>query len=139
MGDRVHLQQVLLNLLMNAMDAVATMPTERRRVRVCTTQSDGEVRLAVSDSGSGIPADRMSEIFEPFYTTKSAAAGWGWGSRSLAASSRPTPGAWRRRTTPLVGRPCGSVFRSSARPVRQGRPIPLAELLKLGRQMTKVL
>jgi signal transduction histidine kinase len=79
MGDRVHLQQVLLNLLMNAIDAVATMPTERRRVRVCTTQSDGEVRLAVSDSGMGIRADRISEIFEPFYTTKSAGSGMGMG------------------------------------------------------------
>jgi signal transduction histidine kinase len=61
MGDRVHLQQVLLNLLMNAIDAVATMPTERRRVRVCTTQSDREVQLAVVDSGMGIPANRVSE------------------------------------------------------------------------------
>jgi signal transduction histidine kinase len=79
MGDRVHLQQVLLNLLMNAIDAVATMPAERRRVRVCTTHSDGDVRLAVSDSGTGIPADRISEIFEPFYTTKSAGSGMGMG------------------------------------------------------------
>jgi C4-dicarboxylate-specific signal transduction histidine kinase len=79
MGDRVHLQQVLLNLLMNAIDAVATMPTERRRVRVCTTQSDGEVRLAVADNGTGIRADRISEIFEPFYTTKSAGSGMGMG------------------------------------------------------------
>ena len=79
MGDRVHLQQVLLNLLMNAIDAVTTMPAERRRVRVCTTQSDGEVQLAVSDSGMGIRADRISEIFEPFYTTKSAGSGMGMG------------------------------------------------------------
>ena len=79
MGDRVHLQQVLLNLLMNAIDAVATMPTERRRVRVCTTQSDGDVRLAVADSGMGIRADRISEIFEPFYTTKSVGSGMGMG------------------------------------------------------------
>jgi signal transduction histidine kinase len=70
-GDRVHLQQVLLNLLINAMDAVSTLPPEQRRVRVWTKQEDGEVRLAVADSGSGIPGDSISEIFEPFYTTKS--------------------------------------------------------------------
>jgi signal transduction histidine kinase len=79
LGDRVHLQQVLLNLLMNAMDAVASMPPERRRVRVWTRQSDGEVRLAVRDAGTGIPAERITEIFEPFYTTKSEGSGMGMG------------------------------------------------------------
>jgi signal transduction histidine kinase len=79
LGDRVHLQQVLLNLLMNAMDAVASMPPERRRVRLWTRQSDGEVKLAVADSGVGVPADRLSEIFEPFYTTKSEGSGMGMG------------------------------------------------------------
>src|SRR4029453_9340829 len=55
LGDRVHLQQVLLNLVMNAMDAVAVIPPDRRHVRVWTTQREGEVRLAVVDSGTGIP------------------------------------------------------------------------------------
>ena len=54
-GDRVHLQQVLLNLLMNGLDAVAAMPPDRRRVRVLTTQNNGDVRLAVADTGMGIP------------------------------------------------------------------------------------
>jgi signal transduction histidine kinase len=79
LGDRVHLQQVLLNLLMNAMDAVAAMPRESRRVRISTSQSNGAVRLAVSDSGPGIPADRLSQIFEPFYTTKREGSGMGMG------------------------------------------------------------
>jgi signal transduction histidine kinase len=79
LGDRVHLQQVLLNLLMNAMDAVAGEPPGRRRVLVSTTQLDGEVRLAVSDTGIGIPADGIRQIFEPFYTTKSAGSGMGMG------------------------------------------------------------
>jgi signal transduction histidine kinase len=79
LGDRIHLQQVLLNLLMNAIEAVATMPTERRRVRVSITRSDGDVRLAVADSGMGISADRLSQIFEPFYTTKSGDSGMGMG------------------------------------------------------------
>ena len=77
-GDRVHLQQVLLNLLMNAMDAVATMSVERRHVRVQTVQSDGSVHLAVSDTGKGIPSASLMSIFEPFYTTKTE-AGMGMG------------------------------------------------------------
>jgi signal transduction histidine kinase len=79
LGDRVHLQQVVLNLLMNAMDAVAGEPPGRRRVFVSTTELDGDVRLAVSDTGIGIPAERINQIFEPFYTTKSAGSGMGMG------------------------------------------------------------
>jgi len=79
LGDRVHLQQVLVNLLMNAVDAVDAVPREHRRVRVKTTQHDGEVRLEVVDTGRGIPADRLSAIFEPFYTTKNEGSGMGMG------------------------------------------------------------
>lgn len=79
LGDRVHLQQVLLNLLMNAMDAVVAVPPERRHVRIRTTATHEMVRLAVSDSGPGIPDDRLSKIFEPFYTTKSEGSGMGMG------------------------------------------------------------
>jgi C4-dicarboxylate-specific signal transduction histidine kinase len=64
---------------MNAMDAVASLAAERRRVRVPTTQNDGIVRLAVSDAGPGNPAARLSQIFEPFYTTKSEGSGMGMG------------------------------------------------------------
>jgi signal transduction histidine kinase len=46
---------------------------------VSITQSDGDVRLAVADGGIGISADRLSEIFEPFYTTKSGGSGMGMG------------------------------------------------------------
>jgi signal transduction histidine kinase len=79
LGDRVHIQQVLLNLLMNAVDAVTSCPAERRRVRVQTRHATGEVRVAVADTGAGIAADRLSEIFEPFYTTKSGGTGMGMG------------------------------------------------------------
>ena len=58
---------------------LAHQATERRRVRLSSTQTDGEVRLAVKDSGLGIPADRISAIFEPFYTTKSVGSGMGMG------------------------------------------------------------
>jgi signal transduction histidine kinase len=78
-GDRVHLQQVVLNLWRNAADAVASQPPARRHVRVRTEQSDGEVRLAVEDTGVGIPAERLAKIFEPFYTTKGEGSGMGMG------------------------------------------------------------
>jgi signal transduction histidine kinase len=89
---------------MNAMDAVATMPPERRRVHVSTTRRDDEVRLAVADSGVGIPADRLAEIFEPFYTTKGDDRGMGMGlaiarsiveahAGSMAAENNPGGGA----------------------------------------------
>jgi signal transduction histidine kinase len=78
-GDRVHLQQVLLNVVMNALDAVGAMPAERRTVRVRTLQHDGDVRLSVADTGPGIAADRIAEIFEPFYTTKGHGQGMGMG------------------------------------------------------------
>jgi signal transduction histidine kinase len=104
LGDRIHLQQVLLNLLMNAMDAVAAMPPERQRVRVSTSQSEGAARLSVSDRGPGIPPDRLATMFEPFYTTKSEGSGMGMGlaiARSIieahdgriVAENDPTAGA----------------------------------------------
>jgi len=78
-GDRIHLQQVLLNLLMNAMDAVSTMPVGRRHILVQTTPLNGEVRLAVIDRGTGIPLEKIGEIFEPFYSTKGEGGGMGMG------------------------------------------------------------
>jgi C4-dicarboxylate-specific signal transduction histidine kinase len=112
LGDRVHLQQVLLNLLMNAMDAVATMPPERRRVQVSTQESDGEVRLAVADTGADIPAGRLSTIFEPFFTTKSDGNGMGMGLAIARSIVEAMPGAWRRKPTPAAAPLCGSASRS---------------------------
>jgi PAS domain S-box-containing protein len=77
-GDRVHLQQVLLNLIMNAMEAVSHEPLERRRLAVSTSlTTDGAVELTVSDSGSGIEPDSLPHLFEPFFTTKKGGIGVG--------------------------------------------------------------
>ncbi|MBL9175170.1 MAG: GHKL domain-containing protein [Verrucomicrobiales bacterium] len=77
-GDRVHLQQVLLNLLLNALDAVAEVPKGRREVRLETrVQDQDHVRVAVADSGPGIPADRLDAIFAPFVSTKPGGMGMG--------------------------------------------------------------
>lgn len=77
-GDRVHLSQVLLNLIMNAMDAVMDLPAGARRVRVAGRRSAaGSVEVTVSDTGTGIPAEAASRLFEPFFTTKPAGMGIG--------------------------------------------------------------
>jgi len=77
-GDRVHLQQVLLNLLINGMDALDGVAREDRRVTV-TAALDGAqtIEIAVSDTGNGIPADKLAHIFDPFFTTKPNGMGMG--------------------------------------------------------------
>lgn len=76
LGDRIQLQQVLLNLILNASDAMAANPSARRHLTVATTHRDGWVRISVSDNGCGLPPD-MGRIFQPFYTTKKDGLGLG--------------------------------------------------------------
>ena len=77
-GDRVQLQQVLLNLLLNAVDALDELPRERRNVIVTTRQiGDGDVELRVRDTGNGIPPGMGNRVFEPFVTTKRKGTGLG--------------------------------------------------------------
>jgi two-component system sensor kinase FixL len=75
-GDRVQLQQVLLNLVLNGMEAVGSHG-EGRRVVIRTLQADGAVCVSVRDQGPGIPGDMLSRIFETFYTTKPDGMGMG--------------------------------------------------------------
>jgi C4-dicarboxylate-specific signal transduction histidine kinase len=77
-GDRVQLQQVLINLLMNACDAMAQVPPADRQVRLSTgIDVGGGVYLSVADRGPGIPPDKLESIFEPFYTNKPSGMGLG--------------------------------------------------------------
>jgi two-component system sensor kinase FixL len=77
-GDRIHLSQVLLNLILNAMDAVADLTPDRRRVVVGVGRCDERtVELYVADAGEGVRPDALARIFEPFYTTKTAGMGMG--------------------------------------------------------------
>ena len=86
-GDRVQVQQVVLNLVMNAVEAAAGGPAGRRLVRLDTRALKGELHLTVSDSGPGIPEDRRSRIFEPFFTTKAEGLGMGLAiSRTIVAA-----------------------------------------------------
>lgn len=78
LGDRVHLGQVLLNLVRNAMDAVEDAPVGQRRVVVGAVRDGGRtVEMAVSDSGHGIAPERLALLFEPFFTTKPDGLGIG--------------------------------------------------------------
>jgi signal transduction histidine kinase len=77
-GDTVQLQQVVLNLLVNAFEAVSRCAPERRRVRVRTREPlSGNVELTVEDAGDGIPDAHLERLFEPFFTTKSDGLGMG--------------------------------------------------------------
>jgi len=77
-GDRTHLQQVVLNLIVNAMDALAGQPREKRHIRVSTCPTtDCQVEMAVTDSGPGIEPDTLPRVFQPFYTTKPDGMGMG--------------------------------------------------------------
>ena len=76
-GDRIQLQQVLLNLLLNALDAVKESASDNRLVTVRLRAEDRHVEVAVSDTGHGIPADKLAHIFEPFFTTKPNGLGMG--------------------------------------------------------------
>ncbi len=75
-GDRVHLQQVLLNLIVNAMDAM-NGSTRRTVTLGARVGGAGVVEVFVRDTGHGIPAEKLPDVFEPFFTTKAHGMGMG--------------------------------------------------------------
>ena len=76
-GDSIQLQQVIMNLIVNAMDAMESVPGADRRITVSTARDGDSANLSVSDAGPGIPVDRVKQIFEPFFTTKPQGMGMG--------------------------------------------------------------
>jgi signal transduction histidine kinase len=77
-GDRIHLQQMLLNLILNAMEAMIKSSTRKSEIAVRTRQlADGSVEISVTDSGPGIRPDNLPRLFEPFFTTKQNGMGMG--------------------------------------------------------------
>ena len=77
LGDRIQLQQVILNLVANGIDAMRDTPRENRVVSIRTSRVDEFAELSVSDRGPGIPEDHVKRIFEPFYTSKAGGMGMG--------------------------------------------------------------
>ena len=77
-GDRVQLQQVVLNLILNAIEAMSSVEKESRELSIRTQQTQrGEILVGVQDSGPGIDPERLDQVFAPFYTTKNAGIGMG--------------------------------------------------------------
>ena len=110
-GDRVQLEQVILNLVVNAIDALAEAGTDNRRIKVRTRLVDeNTAELRVSDNGPGVRPDVLKQIFEPFFTTKQGGMGMGLAiSRTiveahggqLSAENRAGGGAIFRLTLPV--------------------------------------
>src|SRR6185436_11042084 len=110
-GDRVQLQQVILNLLRNAADAMAELEVRPREVLIKTEREDGErVRMTIRDAGVGLPRT-LDPLFDAFYTTKSGGMGIGlFVSRSIierhqgrlwAEANHGAPGATFSFSIPL--------------------------------------
>jgi signal transduction histidine kinase len=77
LGDRIQLQQVILNLVVNGIDAMRDTTTESRIISIMTSRVENFAQLSVSDLGHGIPEDKLKEVFEPFFTSKAGGMGMG--------------------------------------------------------------
>lgn len=113
--DRVQIQQVILNLMINGMDAVGdSAPEEKRVVLVARSNGPGEIAIRVEDWGVGLPPELCDRIFEPFFSTKPNGIGMGLSiTRSIVeahngrihACSRPGGGTVVEFTIPVVKEP----------------------------------
>ena len=105
--DAVQIQQVLLNLLLNALEAAQGQPPERRRLRVEVSAGPSSAEVAVRDWGRGVPAADRARLFEPFFTTKREGLGMG------LSICRTIVEAHGGRISMEPGGPVGSTFRFS--------------------------
>jgi signal transduction histidine kinase len=117
-GDRVQLQQLVLNLIMNAVEAMSGVQDRRREIVITAGPGEGgEVVVAVRDSGVGLDSEEQDKIFDAFYTTKQTGMGMGLAiSRSIVehhggrlwAEPNDGPGATFLFTIPrdADGAPC---------------------------------
>jgi len=113
-GDFIQLQQVIVNLIVNAMDAMSNMSGSERYITLSTARDGDTADLSVSDVGLGIPVEMLKEIFEPFFTTKPQGMGMGLsiaptiveahGGR-LSAQNQAGRGALFRIRLPLTPKP----------------------------------
>jgi two-component system, LuxR family, sensor kinase FixL len=87
LADRVQIQQVVLNLLLNAADAMTNTPQQNRAIEIAAMHNPPVVTVSIADRGSGVDDSRLHEIFEPFYSSKSEGVGLGLAiSRSIIAA-----------------------------------------------------
>jgi signal transduction histidine kinase len=106
-GDRVQLQQVLLNLILNAIEAMSAVDNRLRELTIITAQDTGGVVGEVRDSGIGLDQDHAERVFEAFYTTKAEGLGIG------LSISRSIVEAHGGRLWAAANKPHGAVFRFS--------------------------
>ena len=113
-GDRIQLQQVVMNLLLNAFDAIGESSPERQTVVVRTSHDDEQIQVAVSDRGAGISPATLEHLFQPFNTSKPHGLGMGLSiSRSIIGlhsgrlwgQNNTGPGATFCFTLPVAGVP----------------------------------
>jgi signal transduction histidine kinase len=109
-ADPVQLQQVILNLIINSMDALADTPDRRSVLGRTETNGGTSAVVSISDSGPGIPAEKLNRIFDPFFTTKEEGMGIGLSiartivlahSGRIWAENQTAGGAVFRLTLPL--------------------------------------
>jgi len=113
-GDKVQLQQVILNLIINAVEAMSSVPEDARKLLISARKDVGGVVVVVQDSGPGLSPESLDRLFDAFYTTKASGMGMGlsicrsiveahggqiWASRDVG------PGATFQLTLPLAGAP----------------------------------
>jgi signal transduction histidine kinase len=111
-ADKVHLLQVILNLATNGMDAIAdALPSVRLMTIETSLRGQSQVEVSISDSGTGIPTEKLGEVFDTFYTTKQQGTGLGLSiARTIVetyggkiwAENQLTGGAVFRFTLPLI-------------------------------------
>jgi signal transduction histidine kinase len=114
-GDRVQLQQVVLNLILNAVEAMSSVEKGTRKLSISTEEEQtGGVRVVVSDSGPGIEAAHLERIFNPFYTTKTSGIGMG------LSICRSIIDAHEGRLWADDNQPCGAVFQFTLPAAQEG-------------------
>jgi C4-dicarboxylate-specific signal transduction histidine kinase len=111
LGDHIQLQQVILNLVMNGIDAMKDTAEENRIISIRTSRVEDFAELSVSDRGHGIQEGKLKEVFEPFFTSKAEGMGMGLSiartiieahNGQISARNRDHGGASFRIRLPLV-------------------------------------
>ncbi len=106
-GDKTQLQQVLLNLVLNGMEAMANSSAAKRRITVQTAgDPNEEAEVVVTDTGPGIHQTVYRD--SSTHSSRLRSTAWGWDSRLLDRSSKRTTGAFGRKIMPMEGRPSAS-------------------------------
>jgi len=117
LGDEIQLKQVLLNLLLNAIDAAARSTADPRAVAIDAEELDGDVVISVRDTGPGLPAGDPTRLFEPFVSTRPEGLGMGLticrtivdahGGRIWAEPNHPSGAVFAIRLQAAGGDPAG--------------------------------